>query len=168
MATVAKRTGETGRGRRPLQGRRREAGPEGPEELRSLADELGDDPEDSRARRPGEESDDEIGESMSRSATAPASSGLVHGTSGTVDPDADVLDTAGKRPPRSGKGETPVPSPSGGADAGGRVQTGSAGAASISAGSAPPQEGAAGSENEDREVLGGIGDAKHGGRRPRR
>jgi len=121
--------------------------------------------EDPFAWGPGGETDEEIGESASESLTAPASEGMPHAEDAVLD-EEDILDTQGKRGRRVKPGETAVPSPSGGASSGPRVQSGSAGAASTSAGSAPPEVGEQGSE--DREVLGGIGDEKHGGKLPDR
>jgi hypothetical protein len=94
------------------------------------------DTEDPFAWQPGDETIAEIGESASISSTAPPSSGLPHGSSGTIDLLEDIIDTAGRRPARSGDGETPVRSATGGF---GHIQSGSAGAASISAGSRTPR-----------------------------
>ena len=107
-----------------------------------------------RARARDEDMAQGEGEGANLNPRAPASSGLVHGSPGEISPEVDnePQDTLGARPARTGKGETPVPSPTGGAHTGpGRIQTGSAGAASVSAGGAPASE--AGEGWEDREVL---------------
>lgn len=135
---------------------------EAPEESRQKRGLETGDMEDPRSFLPGDESSEEIGGSASRRRSAPPSSGLPHGSSGVIDREQDVDDAGEKRPGEAGQGETPVPSPTGGADAGGHVQSGSSGAASESAGSAPPQT--AGEGSEDREVIGGQGDERHGGR----
>jgi len=121
--------------------------------------------EDPFAWGPGDETDEEIGDSASESLTAPASEGMPHAEDSVLD-EEDIIDTQGKRGRRMKPGETAVPSPSGGASSGRRVQSGSSGAASASAGSAAPEVGEQGSE--DREVLGGLGDEKHGGKLPDR
>lgn len=114
----------------------------------------------------------EQGESRTTNPTAPASSGRPHGGEGTVDPthgsDLRPRDSQAPRRQRvpdeleSTHEETPVRSPSGGADAGGRSGTGSAGAASVDAGSDTP--GRAEGELEKHERRRDEAEEEGGGR----
>lgn len=101
---------------------------------------------DTPAGRPGsrspasdEQGDYPAGASRPTSGTAPASAGETVGSRGTINatggPDIRPSSDIKNRPAEHGTSETPVRSPSGGASSGPGVRTGSAGAASRSAGS---------------------------------
>lgn len=104
-----------------------------------------------REEKGGPEDEEYHGDSRSESGTAPASAGEIVGSEGTIDPgggsdirpavgegEGGPAPASGSREAPEGTGETPVRTPSGGADTGQEVRTGSSAAASLDAGSGAP------------------------------